>query len=413
MADAQQVDLSYGTFMVVRKPLFSWLRWGGFFLALVEVISEAQTAPGSHHGKLDWLLWIKVIGAVIYGTVFIRNVPLKVDLEPHRERWLTLQILLGAVLSLDLTNLSAFCIPFCVSMNKRLRWFGVALGANFLGWLTRMTIYSTKAHPFWIQVAHSPARLIVALVILGGNYIWYGFAFFGAWLLFELARRQQQLSVANQELVDLQAEIKDAAKYEERFRLSRELHDSAGHYLTSLGIQLQIAQYHAADAALPAISRAQLITRVLLAEIRESVSAWREDDFSDLATALKRLLRGIDGLETHFEIKGDLKLVPQFLVHDIYRCAQEAVTNVLRHSGARNVWMTLECLDGRTLLSIVDDGHGCENVSRGNGLNGMQSRVNEMGGELMFPAIQKAGFAVSIVIPSRRRRLYEDPIGRG
>ncbi|MEI9980306.1 MAG: sensor histidine kinase [Edaphobacter sp.] len=399
MADAQQVDLSYGTFMVLRKPLFSWLRWGGFVLALIEVISEAQTAPGTHHGKLDLLFWTKVVGAVIYGIIFIQNVPLKVDLEPHHERLLLIQTLLGAVLSLDLTNLSAFCIPFCVPMNRRLRWFGAALAANFLGWMVRMTIYSSQAHPFWVEIAHSPARLLVALVILGGNYIWYGFAFFGACLLFELARRQQQLSVANQELVDLQAEIKEAAKFEERFRLSRELHDSAGHYLTSLGIQLQIAQHHAATAALPAISRAQLITRVLLAEIRESVSAWREDDFGDLAGALKRLLREIVGLDTHFEGKGDLTLVPRSLAHDIYRCAQEAVTNVLRHSGAQNLWMTLACQDGKVVLSIIDDGRGCVKFSRGNGLNGMQSRVNEMGGELTFPAPQQTGFAVSVSIP--------------
>lgn len=413
MADAQQVDLSYGTFMVLRKPLFSWLRWGGFILALVEVVSEAQTAPGSHHGKLDLLFWTKVVGAIIYGVIFIRNVPLRVDLEPHHERWLLVQILLGAVLSLDLTNLSAFCVPFSVPMNKRLRWFGVALGANFIGWMVRMTIYSRAAHPFWVQVAHSPARLLVALVILGGNYIWYGFAFFVACLLLELARRQQQLSAANQELMELQAEIKEAAKFEERFRLSRELHDSAGHYLTSLGIQLQIAQHHAATAALPAISRAQLITRVLLAEIRESVSAWREDDFGDLAAALNRLLRGIVGLDTHFETTGDLTLVPQSLVHDIYRCAQEAVTNILRHSGAQNLWMTLGCQDGKVLLSIRDDGRGCERLSRGNGLNGMQSRINEMGGELTFPAIEQTGFEVSVIIPFEEKRLYEDPAGRG
>lgn len=399
MADVQQVDLSYGTFMVLRKPLFSWLRWGGFILALVEVISEAQTAPGSHHGKLDLLFWTKLLGAVIYGVIFIQNMPLKVNVEPHRERRLLIQILLGAVLSLDLTNLSAFCIPFCVPVNRRLRWFGVALGANLLGWMVRMTIYSSATHPFWVEVAHSPARLLVALVILGGNYIWYGFAFFGACLLFELARRQQQLSVANQELVDLQVEIKESAKFEERFRLSRELHDSAGHYLTSLSIQLQIVQHRAAEAALPAISRAQLITRVLLAEIRESVSAWREDDFGDLAGALKRLLAGIVGLDTHFEANGDLTLVPAPIAHDIYRCTQEAVTNVLRHSGAQNIWVTLVCLDREIRLSIVDDGRGCDKLSRGNGLNGMQSRVSELGGELIFPAAKETGFAVSVVIP--------------
>ncbi len=404
MADVQQVDLSYGTFMVLRKPLLFWLRWGGFILALAVVVSEAQTAPGSHHGKLDLLFSLKVAGAIAYGLVFLQNLPSRITLEPHRERWLLLQILLGAILSLDLTNLSAFCIPFCAPVHRWLRWCGVALGANFLGWVARMTIYSSATRPFWAQVVHSPARLLIALVILGGNYIWYGFAFFGACLLFEVARRQHQLAVANQKLIEMQTEIKESAKFEERFRLSRELHDSAGHYLTSLSIQLQIAEHRASETALPAITRAQLITRVLLAQIRESVLAWREDEVGDLSAALKRLLRGVNGLATHLETNGDLTHVPSDVVHDLYRCAQEAVTNVLRHSGAENLWVDLSQRDGDIRLSVRDDGRGCIQPGKGNGLNGIESRVKEMGGELTFPPPLDKGFVLSISIPIKEER---------
>jgi signal transduction histidine kinase len=363
-------------------------------------VSEAQTAPGSHHGQLDLLFCTKIVGAIVYGSLFIRNVPLRINLEPHRERWLLAQILLGAVLSLDLTNLSAFCIPFCVPVNRRFRWCGVALSANLLGWIARMTIYSSEAHPFWTQVAHSPARLIVALVILSGNYIWYGFSFFGACLLFELAKRQQQLAVANHELVELQAEIKESAKFEERFRLSRELHDAAGHYLTSLSIQLEIAQHRATEAALPAITRAQLITRVLLAEIRESVSAWREDETGDISAALKRLLQDVSGLQTHFETSGNPADIPSSVAHGLYRCAQEAVTNVLRHSKAKNLWIELIQQNAMIQLTIKDDGCGCGQLMEGNGLRGIQSRIEEMRGTLEFSSPASGGFIVALSIPA-------------
>jgi hypothetical protein len=135
MADAQRVDLSYGTYMVLRKPLFFWLRWGGFLLTFLAVVTEAQTGPLSIKGKLDLLFWIKIIGACVYGFLYVKNVPLRVDLAPHRERWLLPQILLGVALSLDLTNLSAFCIPFCVPVKRRLRWCGIAIGATFWGGL--------------------------------------------------------------------------------------------------------------------------------------------------------------------------------------------------------------------------------------------------------------------------------------
>jgi signal transduction histidine kinase len=399
MADAQQVDLSYGTYMVFRKPLFFWLRWGGFLLALLAVVTEAQTGPLSIKGKLDPLFWTKVAGAFVYGWLFVRNVPLHVDLNPHRERWLLPQILLGVVLSLDLTNLSAFCIPFCAPVNRRLRWCGVAIAATFAGWIVRMYLYRHEAHSFWLQILHSPVKMVVALVVIGQNYIWYGFAFLGACLLFELAKRQQQLSVANQELVDLQHEIKESAKFEERFRLSRELHDSAGHYLTSLSIQLEIARHRAAEASLPSIARAQLIARVLLAEIRESVSEWREEEVRDLSIALKRLMQDVTGVQTHLATEGDFANVPASVTHGLYRCAQEAVTNVLRHSAASNLWIEAVREDGVVRLAIKDDGHGCTELTKGNGLHGIQSRVKEMRGSLEFPSLGNDGFVVALSVP--------------
>jgi signal transduction histidine kinase len=253
-------------------------------------------------------------------------------------------------------------------------------------------------------MVYSPTHVIVVLFIFGANYIWYGFAFLGGCLLFELAKRQQQLAVANQELVDLQAEIRETAKFEERFRLSRELHDSAGHYLTSLSIQLEIAQHRALEAALPAITRAQLITRVLLAEIRESISAWREDETRDLSAALKRLLRDVDGLQTHLETEGNLIRIPSPVAHGLYRCAQEAVTNVLRHSKAENLWIQLIQQDALIQLSIKDDGCGCDELMEGNGLRGIQSRTDEMRGTLEFSSPASGGFIVTLKVPAGEER---------
>jgi signal transduction histidine kinase len=399
MADAREADLSYGTYMVLGKPILFWLRWGGLLIAFFEVVAEAQMPPGAHQGRFDVLFWIRVAAAVAYGALFVKNVPLRVNLEPHRERWLLSQVVLGVFLSLDLTNLSTFCIPFCVPIDRRLRWCGIAIGANFAGWITRLVIYRNVMHPPLVQILHSALQMLLMLAVFLANYIWYGFAFLGACLLFELARRQQQLAVANEELVELQTEIQESAKYEERFRLSRELHDAAGHYLTSLSIQLEIAQHRTNQSALPAISRAQLIAKVLLAEIRESVSAWREDETGELVSALKRLLRDVSEIETHFESGGALSRILPTTTHGLYRCAQEAITNVLRHAEARNLWISLTQVDSVIRLEVKDDGRGCSQFKKGNGLNGIQSRVNEMHGTLHFPALATAGFAVAVTVP--------------
>jgi signal transduction histidine kinase len=398
MADAQQVDLSYGNYMVLRKPLFFWLRLGGFVLAVTDVVSGMQTYPDTYR-SLNLLFWTKILFAFVYGFIFVSNVPLRIDLAPKGERWLFLQILLGVILSLDLTNLSVFCIPFCVPVRRRFRWCGIAVALTLLAQAVRIFIYKRTTYPLFAQIGQSPFKILLTVFDMTGNYVWFGFSFLGACLLFELAKRQYQLVLANQELVDLQTEIKESAKFEERFRLSRELHDAAGHYLASLSIQLEIAQHRAAEAALPSIARAQLITRVLLAEIRESVSAWREDEIRDLSIALKRLLRDLTGVQTHFETQGDLARVPASVAHALYRCAQEAVTNVLRHSEATNLWIELTQKDATVHLAIKDDGRGCSEFTKGNGLHGIQSRVKEMHGTLEFPFLRSGGFAVVLTVP--------------
>jgi signal transduction histidine kinase len=395
MADAQQVDLSYGSYMVLRKPLFFWLRLGGFILAVTDVVSGMQTYPDTYR-SLNLLFWTKILFACVYGFIFVTNVPLRIDLAPKRERWLFLQMLLGVALSLDLTNLSVFCIPFCVPVNRRFRWCGIAVALSFLAQVVRIVIYRATTFPQLAQIEHSPFKILLTVLDMTGNYVWFAFSFLGACLLFELAKRQYQLVLANQELVSLQTEIKESAKFEERFRLSRELHDAAGHYLTSLSIQLEIAQHRATEAALPSIARAQLITRVLLAEIRESVSAWREDDIRDLSIALKHLLREVTGVQTHLETQGDLSQIPAPVAHGLYRCAQEAVTNVLRHAKATNLWIELVCTDAVIHLAIKDDGNGCSEFTKGNGLHGIQSRVKEMHGTLEFPSLGRVGFVVAL-----------------
>jgi signal transduction histidine kinase len=398
MADAQQVDLSYGTYMVLRKPLFFWLRWGGFALAVIEVLSETQTRPGAY-GRLGFLFWARIVLSLVYGILFVRNVPLRINLAPQRERWLLLQLLLGVTLGLELTALSVFCIPFCVPVKRRYRWFGIAAALTFLAQIVLIFIYRKTTLPRLAHMAHSPFGIIVIVFQMSGIYIWLGFSFLAACLLFELAKRQHQLALANQELLDLQTQIKESARIEERLRLSRELHDAAGHYLTSLSIQLEIAQHRAAEAVLPPIARAQLITRVLLAEIRESVSAWREDETRELSVALKRLLRDVTDVQTHLETQGDLTHVPASISHGLYRCAQEAVTNVLRHSEAKNLWIVLARQDAAIRLTVKDDGGGCGEIMRGNGLRGMQSRVEEMHGTLEVDSLSDGGFALVIGVP--------------
>ena len=404
MADAQQADLSYGTYMVLRKPLLFWLRWVGLLAGWVEIALMAPSIASIIPSHRVLLYGVMSAGAILYGFLFVNNISLSVDLAPQRERWILAQLILGALLNTELMNLSAICVPFCVPVRRRIRWFWITAGFSLASFVYLVIIFRNNIHPPLTQILHSPYLLFGLFIDFCGNIFWHLLSFIVGCVIFELTKRQQLLAQANQELVDLQAEIRVAAKVEERFRLSRELHDSAGHYLTSLSIQLEIAQHRTTEAALPAITRAQLITRLLLAEIRESVSAWREDEAGDLSVALKRLLRDVAGLQTHLETEGNLVHISSPVAHGLYRSAQEAVTNVLRHSKAKNLWIQLIEQDQNIQLSIKDDGCGCHELMEGNGLRGIQSRTEEMRGTLEFSSPVSGGFIVTLKVPTGEER---------
>jgi two-component system, NarL family, sensor histidine kinase DesK len=412
MKDAQHIDLACDTFLVLRKPLLFWLRWVGLLAGMVEIVIMARAFASIQHNHRVLIYVAMGVGAIVYGFLYVNNIPLRVNLAPRRERWILAQLLLGSLLTGALTNLSALCAPFCVPVHRRLRWFGIITGFSIASYIYLIIIFRNVTHPPLSQVLHSPSLSLIVTIVFDycENLFWHIFAYLVGCVLFELAKRQQQLIQANKELVALQTEIRERAKYEERFRLSKELHDSAGHYLTSLSIQLEIAMHRASQEVFPVITKAQLITRLLLAEIRESISSWREEETRELLSALKQLVREVTGVETHLEIRGDLTSVPQSVAHGLFRCVQEALTNVLRHSKARNVWVQLRVQDNTAHLLVKDDGAGCPGLVKGNGLHGMESRVATMGGVIEFTETD-LGFALAISAPTAEVGSHEDRLG--
>jgi signal transduction histidine kinase len=115
------------------------------------------------------------------------------------------------------------------------------------------------------------------------------------------------------------------------------------------------------------------------------------------------------GIEIRLEVKpSDLGRLKADIETAIFRIIQEALTNMFRHSGARNGSVSLSEADGRIVVTVRDDGKGIEEQviqlrpdSVGVGIGGMRQRVTELGGSLRL-ANANPGTIVEVVIPSRR-----------
>jgi signal transduction histidine kinase len=230
----------------------------------------------------------------------------------------------------------------------------------------------------------------------------------------ELHRRAQQLEMLNRELRRLSSSL-IAMQDEERRRIARELHDGLGQELTAAkmivdGILLQdasnsVGRHAAADASSMidrAIQQVRSISHLLHPPLLDEVG---------LLSALRWFLEGVtkrSGIETFLDVRPtDFPRLAPELETAIFRIVQEALNNVFRHSGAKNVWIAIQQSDSQLIVTVRDDGKGVgESVMEfrpgciGMGLGGMRQRVKEFGGELRLDKANP-GTLVEVVVPTK------------
>jgi signal transduction histidine kinase len=194
----------------------------------------------------------------------------------------------------------------------------------------------------------------------------------------------------------------------ERQRLARELHDETGQALTSilLGVK-SIEDAAGAEDVAAATSRVRDLVVSTLQDVRRLAVELRPkalDDFG-LVSALERLVEtfhGQTGIEVDLEPRLGNERLPSDIETTLYRITQEALTNVVKHAGARRVSIVLTRRDGSVSAVIEDDGRGFS-VGDGTesrlGLLGMRERVALVDGRFDVESSPGSGTTLSIEVP--------------
>ena len=196
-----------------------------------------------------------------------------------------------------------------------------------------------------------------------------------------------------------------AAEEQERRRIARELHDEIGQGLTAALLQLEIATKAAPPELAPKLSGAMESVRGSLEEARALASRLRPEALDDLGlvsalSSLGNRLAEQTGIDIQLDLNSDLpKLRPDDEIV-VYRVAQEALTNVLRHARTGRVEVCLRSLDGVVRLSVVDDGVGLGRSAAGGGMRGMRERALLIGAKLEVKSRTGAGVAVTLDVPT-------------
>lgn len=218
----------------------------------------------------------------------------------------------------------------------------------------------------------------------------------------KIKSEQQAREQASQLLRELQATqhlLESTVKRDERLRIARDLHDSMGHKLTALKLQLELASHLAPDLMLDKVNTAKKLSGTLLDDVRASVNEFRDSNGIDLNKAVKALVPNIASVRFELQLDLNQQLLSNRQAETLFRCIQESITNVLRHANANHCLIELDDNGCSAFLRVQDNGDTKNSSNNlGNGLAGMAERVKEVDGEIMC-GFNQSGFEVKLSLP--------------
>jgi signal transduction histidine kinase len=221
---------------------------------------------------------------------------------------------------------------------------------------------------------------------------------------------EDALLASQRELRELSARVLEARE-DEKARIARELHDELGQLLTALKMDLSWLRERVVDAeAAPKLAEMGRLldqtvssTRRISADLRPlmlddlglaDAASWLVEDFG------KRY-----GIASRIEINADgrLEQLSKNVSSTVYRAIQESLTNIARHSGAKNAWVLLAAENGSLEVEVEDDGRGIapEDLAktRSLGLKGMRERIAFIGGSFEVARAPRGGTRLRIRVP--------------
>ena len=194
---------------------------------------------------------------------------------------------------------------------------------------------------------------------------------------------------------------------QERNRLARELHDTLAHTLSAVEMQLKaldILIQRDPGAARQHLAQTRTVTRDGLQAARRALHDLRVQPVTEfgLLLALERLTQQTaqrTGAEPIVTLPQDLRRVPSHVEHHLYRIAEEALNNVVRHANATRFWLEIKAKSGQLQMIIRDDGVGfdLESLPEGRyGLQGIQERADLIQASLTINSAPGQGSTIEI-----------------
>lgn len=226
----------------------------------------------------------------------------------------------------------------------------------------------------------------------------------------EVKKLNMELTINNNKLKEYSRRVEELTITAERSRVAQELHDSLGHSLMALSMNLEYAE-KISDSKPEQVKKillaAKEISKESISNLRNAVSALRDEPHAkNLAGSINELIGNFSKLERcdiHFSMDKELEETNIELKNCIYKTIREGLTNGLRHGKATIFNISAQITGTHVRLVLHDNGSGCDEVIESVGLKGINERIAALGGNIHYNSCHGGGFEISAELPVARR----------
>ena len=207
----------------------------------------------------------------------------------------------------------------------------------------------------------------------------------------------RELLDTHKKLKEYTEEVRRLSIIEEKNRIARDIHDSLGHNMTALIMQLQMAEHYLktdASKSTELLNSSIKTAKDSLKGIREVVETLRGKSLLPDKTIHVLVDEFADKTGTKIKLNVDGDIIRDYDIHTaLYHILQEGMTNAVRHGKAADIWIELNYGEDNVKFSIRDNGTGADTINEGFGIKGIKERVKALNGNVEFKS--ENGFIIS------------------
>lgn len=222
----------------------------------------------------------------------------------------------------------------------------------------------------------------------------------------EIKQLNEKLKLANIKLQKYALEVEEITISRERTKVAQELHDSLGHSLMALTMHLEFAKNICSTKPKKTeevLAQSEKIAKKSISDLRNVVTLLNsETEIIDFNNSIEKLINNFDlfsNIKITFTINEDIEDLSPTIKTSLYKTIQESITNSLSHGNATEITIKITRTSENIKLIVTDNGIGCSNIIKSNGLNGIESRIKLLRGTTQYSSHNNLGFGIRVFIP--------------